>query len=52
MMGDNRDDSHDSRYFGCATRRSILGRATTVLASADLAHLTSPRTDRLLREIP
>jgi signal peptidase I len=52
MMGDNRDDSHDSRYFGSAPRRSILGRATTIIASADLAHLTGSRTDRLLREIP
>jgi signal peptidase I len=52
MMGDNRDDSHDSRYFGCAPRRCIVGRATTIIASADLAHLASPRTDRLLREIP
>jgi signal peptidase I len=52
MMGDNRDDSHDSRYFGCAPRRSIVGRATTIIASADLAHRPRPRTDRLLREIP
>ena len=51
MMGDNRDDSHDSRYFGCTPRRCIVGRATTIIASADLAHLTSPRSDRLLREI-
>jgi signal peptidase I len=52
MMGDNRDDSHDSRYFGCAPRRSIVGRATTILASADLAHLSRPRAGRILREIP
>lgn len=52
MMGDNRDDSHDSRYFGCAPRRCIVGRATTVIASADPAHNLYPRTDRLLRQIP
>ena len=26
MMGDNRDVSHDSRYFGCIPRENIIGR--------------------------
>jgi len=52
MMGDNRDDSHDSRYFGCVSRERIIGRAATVIASADPAHWLRPRGDRLLREIP
>jgi signal peptidase I len=52
MMGDNRDDSHDSRYFGCVARRSVVGRATTIIASADPEHFPRPRTDRLLRPIP
>lgn len=52
MMGDNRDDSHDSRYFGCVPRRNFLGRAATVIASADPAHWLRPRGDRLLCEIP
>jgi len=52
MMGDNRDDSRDSRYFGCVPRRRIIGRATTLIASLDLAHFARPRTDRLLRPIP
>jgi signal peptidase I len=52
MMGDNRDDSHDSRYFGCVSRRSVVGRATTIIASADPEHFPRPRTDRLLRPIP
>jgi signal peptidase I len=52
MMGDNRDDSHDSRYFGCPPRQNIIGRATTIIASADLAHFARPRTDRLFLEIP
>ena len=28
MMGDNRDNSFDSRYFGAVKRDRILGRAT------------------------
>jgi signal peptidase I len=52
MMGDNRDDSHDSRYFGCVPRRRIIGRTATVIASADPAHWLRPRGDRLLRTIP
>jgi signal peptidase I len=51
-MGDNRDNSHDSRYFGSVPRRSIVGRATTVIVSADLDRFGRPRTDRLLRTIP
>jgi signal peptidase I len=52
MMGDNRDNSHDSRYFGCVPRRSVVGRATTIIASADPENFTRPRTSRLLRPIP
>jgi signal peptidase I len=52
LLGDNRDDSHDSRYFGCVPRQRIIGRAATVIASADPAHGLRPRGDRLLRAIP
>ena len=52
MMGDNRDDSHDSRYFGCVPRPRIVGRATAVIASADPAHWFRLRGDRLLCGIP
>jgi len=52
MMGDNRDDSHDSRYFGCVPRARIVGRATAIIASADPAHWLRPRGDRLLCGIP
>lgn len=30
LLGDNRGDSHDSRYFGLVRREKILGRATRV----------------------
>ena len=52
MMGDNRDDSNDSRFFGCVPRRSILGRSSTVIASGDLRHWLRPRADRFLSRIP
>ena len=35
MMGDNRDNSADSRYFGFVERNRIVGRATAIVASLD-----------------
>jgi signal peptidase I len=52
MLGDNRDNSHDSRYFGSVPRDRIVGRATTVIASADPEHWLRPRGNRLLQGIP
>jgi signal peptidase I len=46
MMGDNRDNSFDSRYFGPVNRGAILGRATAVVVSLDSSHHLSPRWDR------
>jgi signal peptidase I len=51
-MGDNRDNSHDSRFFGCVTRDRILGRATTVVASVDLDRYGQPRFARFGNAIP
>ncbi len=36
MMGDNRDNSKDSRFFGLVDRHLILGRAVAVVASLDI----------------
>jgi signal peptidase I len=36
VMGDNRDNSYDSRYFGSVERTQILGRATAVVLSVNI----------------
>ncbi len=48
MLGDNRDNSADSRYFGFVPRRNIVGRATRVVVSLDPEHRYAPRSDRFL----
>jgi signal peptidase I len=46
MMGDNRDNSFDSRYFGTVDRSQILGRATSVVLSLDRSNWWLPRWGR------
>jgi signal peptidase I len=46
MMGDNRDNSNDSRYYGVIQRPQIIGRVKGVFVSADLDHALRPRFDR------
>ena len=46
MMGDNRDNSFDSRYFGTVDRSQIVGRATDVVLSLDKSHYWLPRWSR------
>lgn len=46
MMGDNRDNSADSRYFGFVNRKEILGQATAVVISLDLKNHYRPRWKR------
>lgn len=48
MLGDSRDNSKDSRFFGFVPRDSIVGRAHHVLYSLDREHWYRPRGDRLL----
>jgi signal peptidase I len=46
MMGDNRDDSLDSRYFGTVARDEIVGRATAVVLSLNKKNYWLPRWSR------
>lgn len=46
LMGDNRDNSLDSRYFGFVPRDEIVGRARYVVISLDPARHYLPRSDR------
>ncbi|KRE84794.1 S26 family signal peptidase [Rhodanobacter sp. Soil772] len=46
LLGDDRDNSMDSRYFGFFPREEIVGRARHVVASLDPEHHYLPRTDR------
>jgi signal peptidase I len=51
MMGDNRDNSADSRYFGFVPRRNIVGHATRVAFSLDPDHYYRPRGSRTLASL-
>lgn len=46
LLGDNRDNSADSRYFGYFPRGEIVGRATRVAVSLDPGNHDLPRSDR------
>lgn len=46
MMGDNRDNSFDSRYFGTVPRDQIVGRASSVVLSFDKENYWLPRWSR------
>lgn len=48
MMGDNRDNSEDSRYIGFVPRNLIIGHAGRILVSADIKHDWKPRFDRTI----
>ncbi len=46
MLGDNRDNSADSRYIGLVPRNLLIGRAERILVSADMLGNWHPRTER------
>jgi signal peptidase I len=46
MLGDNRDNSADSRMIGLVPRKLLVGRAERVLVSADYQGNWMPRTER------
>ena len=46
VLGDNRDNSADSRVYGFIPRDEIVGNARTVVLSLDYDHYYIPRVDR------
>jgi signal peptidase I len=52
MMGDNRDNSADSRFIGFVPRRLLIGRAHHLLVSADIKGNWMPRLERIGEPIP
>lgn len=52
MMGDNRDNSADSRYFGFVKRNRIVGRATSIVISLDINNKHQPRWKRFFTDLP
>lgn len=46
MLGDNRDNSADSRFFGLVPRALLIARAERVLVSADITDRWQPRFSR------
>ena len=51
VMGDNRDHSFDSRYFGFVGRDALQGRALAVVASVDRDRGWRPRLDRFFTRL-
>ena len=51
VMGDNRDNSKDSRYFGFVERDSIVGRARGVIGSFDITDKYQPRIKRFFSSL-
>ena len=52
VMGDNRDESFDSRWFGLVHKDLIVGRATAVAISVDPDRFYVPRWHRFFTDLP
>jgi signal peptidase I len=51
VMGDNRDMSRDSRYFGFVERKAIIGKAKAVIVSLDTADKYRLRPERIFTSL-
>lgn len=51
VMGDNRDCSRDSRYFGFVERESIVGKAKGIIGSFDITDKFQPRFKRFFESL-
>lgn len=51
VLGDNRDNSADSRFIGFVPRGEISGRSTTVVMSLNYDHYYIPRPDRFFHTL-
>lgn len=51
MLGDNRDNSADSRVIGFVPRNELVGRSRGVVLSLDYDNYFLPRTERFFKEL-
>lgn len=51
MLGDNRDNSADSRVIGFVPRGEFVGRSRAVIMSLDYDNFYIPRTDRFFKSL-
>ncbi len=51
MMGDNRDNSADSRVIGLVPREEVVGRSRYVVMSLDYNHYYLPRKNRFFQRL-
>jgi signal peptidase I len=52
VLGDNRDNSADSRYFGFVHGSRIVGRADSIVVSLDIHDHYKPRWERFFTDLP
>ena len=52
MLGDNRDESADSRFIGMVPVDSIVGRSSFVVMSLDYGDYYLPRGERWFKKLP
>jgi len=51
VMGDNRDNSKDSRFFGFVERKLIVGKAKGIISSFDITDKYQPRFKRFFASL-